>query len=146
MSLTSLFAGIESAEHTFATWAEKELLKVEGAAPSIEKIADTILQYARPALQTVVTLEAGGPAGALVGRIIGKAQSTLTAASGLIADFGATPGVASVLSAVSSDLGGVLTAAGVNAKSVAVVNKVTGEINTLSTAVANATAAIAPAA
>ena len=134
----SWFTGIETAAHTFAAWAEKELLKIEGAAPSIEKVADTVFQYVGPALQTVVTAELGGPAGALVGTIVGKAQATLTAASGLIADFGATPTIPSILSDVTTNLGGVLTASGVSTKSVATVNKVLGEINTLSTAVANA--------
>jgi hypothetical protein len=141
MSFSSLFTGIENAEHSFASWAEKELLKIEGEAPTIEKVADTVFQYVGPALQTVVTAEAGTTAGATVGAIIGKAQSTLTAASGLIADFGATPTVPSLLSDVATNLGGVLTAAGVSTKSVATVTKVVGEVNTLSTAISNAAAA-----
>jgi hypothetical protein len=141
------FTNIENAEHSFASWAEKTLLKLEGSAPTIEKIADTVLTYAGPALQTVVTLEAGAPAGALVAKIVGTAQSDLTAASGLIADFGATPSVTSVLGSVTSNLGSLLTATGVkDPKSVAAVNKVITELNVLSAAITALIPPVAPAA
>ena len=131
-----IFSNIVNAEHSFASWAEKELLKVEGSAPSIERIADTVLTYVGPALQTVVTLEAGAPAGALVAKVIGTVQSDLTAASGLIQDFGATPGVTSVLKAVTTNLGALVAAAGIkDPKSVAAVNRVVSEINILAAAI-----------
>ena len=130
------FENIENAEHTFASWAEKELQKLEGDAPTIEKVADTVLAYVGPALQTVVTIEAGGPAGVLVGKIISTAQADLVAASGLITDFGATPSVASVLSAVSANLKPILTATGVkSSKTTATVTKIIGEVDTLAAAV-----------
>jgi len=135
----SIFSNIVNAEHTFAAWAEKELLKLEGVAPTIERVVDTVLTYAGPALQTVVTLEAGEPAGALVAKIIGTVQSDLTAASGLINDFGATPSVASVFSAVASNLSTLLADTGVkNPKSVSTVTKIVGEVNAIAAAIAAA--------
>jgi hypothetical protein len=143
----SFFTNIENAAHSFAAWAEKELEKLQGAAPTIEKIADTVLTYVGPALQTVVTMEAGGPAGALVGKVISTVQSDLTAASGLLTDFGATPSVASILSAVTSNLNGLLTDAGVkDPKSVAAVQKVVSEINILAAAIEALVTPPAPAA
>ena len=126
-----------NAEHSFAAWAEKELAKIEAAAPTIERVAGTVLTYAGPALQTVVAAEAGAPAAAVVGKVIQQAQSDLTAASGLIYDFGATPSVASIVSGVQSNLGTLLTAGHVtNANSVATVTKVVNELGTLAAAMA----------
>src|SRR5579885_3650133 len=89
----SIFSSIENAAHSFAAWVEKEWKKLYNEAPKLEQVADTVLAYVGPALQTVVTLEAGGPAGAIVGSVIQEAQKDLTAASGLIYDFGATPSI-----------------------------------------------------
>jgi hypothetical protein len=131
----SFFSGIASAEHTFASWAEKELAKIHAVEPKIEQVTDTILTYAGAALETVVTAEAGATAGALVGKVVSKAQSSLTAVSGLVSDFGASPSVASIVGAVQSDLGSLLTAAQVtNPKSVATVTKVANELGVLATA------------
>jgi hypothetical protein len=132
----SFFSSIVNAEHSFCSWAEKELLKLEGAAPTIERIADTVLTYVGPALQTVVSLEAGSAAGAVVAKVIATVQSDITAASGLITDFGASPSVSSILKAVTSNLGTLLTDAGVkDAKSVNAVNKVITELNVLEAAI-----------
>ena len=125
-----------SALHTFGAWAEKELLKLEGEAPTIEKVASAILTYAGPALQTVVTAEAGGAAGAIVGKVIGQAQSDLIAGSSLIYDFGAAPTAGSVIGSVVTNLGSLLTAGHItNSTSVATVTKVATELQNLVTAI-----------
>lgn len=125
--------------HTFGAWAEKELEMLVGTAPAIEAIAASVLKYAGPALQTVVTAEAGSPAGALVGKIIGDAQAGLTAASGLIYDFGATPSIASVVSSVQTNLSALLAAGHItNSKSVATVTNVASELGSLATAISAA--------
>ena len=143
----SIFTGIENMEHTFAGWAEKELNKLFGFAPKIEQVADTVLTYVGPALQTVVTLEAGAPAGTIVEKVIQKAQSDLTAVSGLIYDFGANPTIGSIIASVKTNLSALLAAGHVtNPTSVAGMNQVIGELDTLATAIINASAApLAPA-
>ena len=121
--------------HTFGAWAEKELALLVGKAPAIEQTVASILKYAGPALQTVVTVEAGAPAGAIVGKVIGDAQAGLIAASGLIYDFGASPSVASVIGSVQTNLSALLSAGHVtNSNSVATVTKVTTELASLVTA------------
>jgi len=127
--------------HTFGAWAEKELTLLVGKAPAIEQTAASILKYAGPALQTVVTVEAGAPAGAIVGKVVADAQAGLIAASGLIYDFGATPSVASVISSVQTNLAALLSAGHVtNSASVATVTKVTTELGSLVTALTPAAA------
>lgn len=121
--------------HTFGAWAEKELALLVGKAPAIEQTVASILKYAGPALQTVVTVEAGAPAGAIVGKVIGDAQAGLIAASGLIYDFGANPSVASVIGSVQTNLSALLSAGHVtNPNSVATVTKITTELGSLVTA------------
>ena len=128
----SIFSKIVAAEHTFAAWAEKELAKLAGEAPTIEKIIGTVLTYAGPALQTIVTVEAGAPAGAIVGKVVAQAQSDLIAASSLVYDFGVTPTISSIFNSVQTNLGALLAAGHVtNPTSVATVTKVTGELTAL---------------
>lgn len=128
----SIFKGIANVEHTFAAWAEKELAKLFKEAPKIEQVADAILTYVGPALQTVVTLEAGAPAGALVGKVIRDAQSDLTAASGVIYDFGASPSAASLVNSVKENLAALLAAGHISdPPSVARVKQVVGELEIL---------------
>jgi len=139
---------ILTALHTFGAWAERELAALVGHAPQIEQVAAAVLKYAGPALQTVVTVEAGAPAGALVGKVVADAQAGLIAASSLIYDFGATPTAGTVLASIQSNLGALLSAGHVtNANSVATVTKIVTELASLSTAItaANPTPA-APAA
>lgn len=121
--------------HTFGAWAEKELEALVGKAPAVEQVAASVLKYAGPALQTVVTAEAGAPAGILVGKVIADAQAGLTAASGLIYDFGATPSVASVLASVQNNLSALLSAGHItNSNSVTTVTKVVSEVGSLASA------------
>lgn len=143
----SLFSSIASAEHTFAAWAEKEWTAIYKEAPKVESVLAATLKYAGPALQVVVTAEAGGPAGAVVGKVIADAQAGLVAASGLVYDFGATPTVGGVLSSVTSNLSGLLAAGHItNANSVATVNRVVSEINTAAAVIPAVAAAITPTA
>ncbi len=128
--------------HTFGAWAEKELAALVGKAHAVEQVIASVLKYAGPALQTVVTAEAGAPAGALVGKVIADAQAGLTAASGLIYDFGASPSLASVVSSVESNLSALLSAGHVtNSNSVATVTKVVTELGSLATALSSSTPA-----
>jgi hypothetical protein len=143
----SLFSSIANAEHTFAAWVEKEWTAVYKEAPKVESILAATLKYAGPALQTVVTAEAGGPAGAIVGKVLADAQAGLVAASGLVYDFGATPTVSGVLSTVTTNLSGLLAAGHItNATSVATVNRIVSEINTVAAVVPAIAGAIAPTA
>lgn len=142
----SIFSKIASAEHTFAAWAEKELAKLYTAAPKIEQVIGTVLTYAGPALQTVVTAEAGAAAGAEVGKIVAQAQSDLIAAGSLVYDFGPSPSVSGTLTAVKDNLAALLTAGHVtSATSVATVTKVANELSTLATAITPAAAPTATA-
>lgn len=137
-----LFSKIKNAEHTFAAWAEKELAKLNADAPKIEQVVDAVLKYAGPALQTVVTAEAGAAAGKEVGSVIADAQTSLVAANGLITDYGASPTVASMMSSVQSNLSSLLAAGKVsNSTSVSTVTKVVGELSTLVSALSPATPA-----
>ena len=56
----SIFTNIAAAAHTFAGWCEKEWAAIYKVAPTVENILAATLKYAGPALQIVVTAEAGG--------------------------------------------------------------------------------------
>lgn len=142
----SLFSKITGAVKTFAVYAEKELAKLIGAAPKIEAVASTVLKYVGPALQILVTAEFGSPAGAIVGNVVAEAQKDLIAAGSLIYDFGATPTAASLISAVSANLGALLTVGHItNPNSVAAANKIVSNLDSLATALAPAPAPATPA-
>ncbi len=137
----SIFSNLATVEHTFAAWAEKEWATVYKEAPAVENVLAATLKYAGPALQTVVTVEAGGSAGAVVGKVLADAQAGLVAASGLVYDFGATPTVGGVVSSVSSNLSGLLTAGHItNPTSIATVTKVVTELDALVAAIPAVTA------
>lgn len=139
----SIFSSIANAEHTFAAWAEKELQKLYSEAPKVEQVINTVLTYVGPALQILVTTTAGTAAGTIVGSVIKQAQSDLTAVSGLIYDFGATPTVGSVVSSISTNLSALLTAGHItDATSVSTVTKITNELGVLATAIISATKAV----
>ena len=133
----SIFTNIAAAAHTFAGWCEKEWAAIYKVAPTVENILAATLKYAGPALQIVVTAEAGGAAGAVVGKALADAQAGLLAASALVYDFGATPSVSGVLTGVQSNLSGLLSAGHItNANSVAIVTKVVNELTALVAALA----------
>jgi hypothetical protein len=138
----SIFSTIDKDLHTFGAWAERELRKLETEAPKLERIADAILKYCGPALQAVVTAEAGAPAGAVIGAVVADAQTSLLAANGLLTDIGPTPTIGNVIGAVSDNLSGLLSAAQVkDPKSIKIVENVVHDLSTLSTAVSAATSA-----
>lgn len=140
----SIFSSIASAAHTFAAWAEKEWAAVYKEAPKVESVLAATLKYAGPALQTVISAEVGGPAGAVVGKALADAQAGLVAASGLVYDFGATPTVSGVLSSVTTNLSSLLAAGHItNPTSVATVNRVVNELNTVAAVVPAIVAATA---
>lgn len=136
-----------SALHTFAGWFEKEWSALYKEQPKIDKILAATLKYVGPALQLVVTAEAGAPAGVFVGKVIGDAQAGLAAASGLVYDFGPSPTVGGVISSVNANLSGLLAADHItNPTSVANVTKIVSELAALEAALATpSTAAPAPA-
>ena len=143
----NFFQKMDSALHTFGAWAEKTLEGLHQEAPALEVTAAAILKWGGPVLQTVVTAEAGGPAGALVGKVIADAQAGLTAASGFIYDYGAVPTAASITGSVVSNLQNLLAAGHItNPKSVASVTSVVTNVNNLTNALAAAPAPAPPAA
>lgn len=143
----SIFSKIASAEHTFAAYVEKELEKIEGEAPEIERVIDATLDYAGPALQLALSLTGNTVAAAAVGPIIAEAHKDLAVASALVYDFGPNPTAASMFKATAADLSGLLTAGHVtNATSIAAVTKVVANVGSLGSAVQLAAAAIAASA
>lgn len=139
----TIFATLSKWEHTFTGWMAKEWKKVYAAEPEIQAIADTTFKYAIPALSIVAGSMGGAPAEALVTSVLTEAQRDLHAVSGLIFDFGPSPQVSSILGAVQSNLGGLLTDAHVTStKSVDGVTKV---MNTLQALQASVEAELAPA-
>ncbi len=119
---------------SFTIWCKMEWTKVFNAAPKVEAIADTVLKYAVPAISIIVGAEAGQPAGALVAQIGAEAQRDLTAVSGLVYDFGATPTAASMVTGVQNNLQGLLTAGHItNTTSVTNVTKVVSTLSDLAT-------------
>ena len=117
-----------SALKGFGGWFAKEWTKVFNAAPTIEKIADTVISYAAPALQLILGA-LDPPAAALVGPIISEVQKDLHVASGLIFDFGANPNAVSILNGVTSNLNDLLAAGHI--KDERLQDKVTMVANTI---------------
>lgn len=143
----SIFTAIKNAEHSTVAWIEKELAALEKEAPTIERVIDAGLTYVGPVLQIGLTAIGDAPEAALVGTVIGKAQIDLKAASALVTDFGPTPTAASMFSAVSSDLGSLLSAAQVkNTTTIATVTKAVSEVGILAAAVQTAATAVSTAA
>lgn len=145
--MASLFAKIEGAAKSTVAWLEKELIEVEGKAPTIERVIDAGLGYVGPALQLGLTALGDVPAAAAVGVVVAKAQSDLLAASALVTDFGATPTAASMFASVKTNLSALLTAGQItNAKTVATITKSVSEVGTIASAVQLAATEIAAAA
>lgn len=140
----SVFAKVVAAEHSTVAWLEKEIVVLEGEAPTIERVVDTGLAYIGPALQLSLTFLGDAPAAALVGVVVQKAQADLKAASALITDFGPTPTAATMFQSVETNLTALLAAGQVtSSKSVAAVTKAINEIGILGTAIQLAAAALA---
>lgn len=126
---------------TFASWAEAELAKLIGAAPKIEQIADTTLAYVGGAASIIAGLEGGPAASAAVTKFTGLVQTGVTALSGLVADFGATPTAASIASSLAANATSLLAAAQVkNPASVKAGAAIITNLTSLATALTTASA------
>lgn len=138
----SIFSSIANAEHTFAAWAEKELAKVLGAAPTFLQIADTTLAYAGPILQTVLSAAGQSAAATEAGKVIAQAQSDIVVVRAVITDAGPVPSAQALLASVQTNLAGLLSANHItDAASVALVNKLLKEFAALLAAFPAPTAA-----
>lgn len=136
----SIFSAIANAEHTFVAWFEKELAKVETAAPIIETFVENGVTYAVGVLKVIASqVDASSPAAS----IISKAISDLLTASAVVYDAGAHPSTASLFQDIVGNLSGLESAVGIkNANTVAIVGKVISTVG----AIASAMLAIVPAA
>lgn len=100
--------------------------------PALENVLASTLKYAGPALQIAISAESGAAAGSQAGKIIADAQAGLTAASGLVYDFGAHPTVGGVIGSVANNLGSLLSAGHItNPSSVATVTSIVTQLNGL---------------
>ena len=128
----SLFSAIAKAEHSTAAWFEKEWAKIHADAPKITDIADRVLPYVSSLAQIVIGAEAGAPAAALVGNVLGQVQKDLDVANAVIYDTGATPTATSAVTAIQTNLSGLLTAGHIsNATNVATITKAVNELGVL---------------
>lgn len=128
----SIFSAIANAEHTFAAWAEKELTKLIGEAPTFLQIADTTLTYAGPILQTVLASAGQSAAATEVGTIVNQSLSDITVVRAVIQDAGPVPSAKAILQSTQTNLSGLLTAGHIsNPASVALVNKLLAEFAAL---------------
>lgn len=128
----SIFSKIASAEHTFAAWAEKQIAKLLGEAPTFLQIADITLSYAGPVLQTVLAGVGQTALADEAGTVIKQALSDITVVQAVIHDAGAVPTAASMLAAIQADLAEVLAAGHISDPvSAALVTKVLKEFAAL---------------
>lgn len=142
----NILKGLENIEHSTVKWFATEYQKLYKDLPAIDALADRVCPWAKLLLQTVVTAEAGAPAGAVVAAVVQSAVTDLDVANATITDVGATPTIASTISAVQSNLSGLLSAGQVkNANSQATVTKVVSELGSLAQAVTNALPPASPA-
>lgn len=148
MSLSTLFKDIENAEHSTCVWFEHEFVKLHKDLPEITAIVDKILPYVSLLLQTVLDGAGQVAAGSVAANVLNKAQSALDVANAVVYDTGVTPTAVSAISAVASNLKGILSTAQIsNTKSVATITKAVSELGTLTTALSNSLATpVVPAA
>jgi hypothetical protein len=140
----SFFSKIDSAAHTFASWAEKELGILHQDAPAIVSVADSILKYVGGAAAIIAGLE-GGPAAAEILTVTSRIQTGATALNGLINDYGANPTVASMASSLATNAGALISAAQIkNPVSVAAATNIVNNLTTLATALTTAAAPTPP--
>jgi hypothetical protein len=126
---------------TFGHWAEGDLAKLVRADPSIEKVADTTLQYVGGAASIIAGLEGGPAASTAVTKFVSLIQNGVTALNGLITDFGATPTAASIASSLATTASELLAAAQVkNPTSVTAGTAIITNLTSLATALTTASA------
>lgn len=127
-----IFSKITSAAHTFAAYAEKELAKLYKALPGIETAASAILTYVGGAVEIIVGETAGTTAETEAASIIAEIQTGLIAAKSLVYDFGATPTLSTVLTAIKENLTALLTAGHITSiKGVSAANKAVSSLTAL---------------
>jgi len=131
----SFITRIEGEVKTFAAWAEKELGKLSTEAPTIATTVDTIVQYVGGAVSVLAGIEGGPAASVAVTAVVNTVKSGVTALSGLVTDFGATPTAASIASSLATNASELLAAAKVtNPKSVSAATAIVSNLNALATA------------
>jgi hypothetical protein len=138
-------------------WDEMEKLFTNGA--TYEKAIQSVITYAAPIVETIVGLAAGGPAAALVTRVISTVQSDMATVSVVVQQGTVAPGSTAAttceaaLNSIKTNLTSLLTAAEVknSAKAADItnaVNLIVGEVDAalsgLPTAAAPAAAVVAP--
>ncbi len=146
----SIFSKIEGAEHTFAAWFEGEMSKLVKVAPTFFTIADNVLAYSGPIIVTVLDdIPATAAAGAEAQVVLNQSLADITVLRGVLEDAGPTLTTKSLLTSIQANLQSLLTAEHItNPVSVALVNKVLGELAALLAAFPAASPALtsAPAA
>jgi hypothetical protein len=121
-----------------------------------ERVAVNTLAVVGPLLTTLVTLTAGAPAAALVGKIVSTAQADLQTVSSLVTTVqsgtstGAAAQLQNLLAGVKANLSSLLTAADIKdadtqAKVSAIVNTVIEEIDAILGEVPTTATGAAPA-
>ena len=127
------------AKITFWHRVENALKKIFGST-SWEQTATSVLTYVGPLVQTLVTLAAGGPAGALVGAAVATAKSDLGIAAAVVSGATSTPAANDValfvnaMNSVKANLTGILSAAevknsGKQSEITNAVNLIVGELD-----------------
>ena len=139
MSFVTIIKDIES----IPSKLEADLAKLANEAPKLESIVAATLKYAGPVLQVAISVT--DPAALpLVTEILSEASVDLTVATNLTKTIGLTPSVSNIISGISSNLSGLLTASKVtNPKSVASITSVVSVLNTTVAAIAVSLPAVA---
>ena len=137
----SIFSKIESAEHTFAGWFEKELAKLVKDAPTFFTIADNTLAYVGPILVTVLDAIGQTSVAAEAQTVINQALQDVIVLRGVLEDAGPTLTAKSLLASIQTNLQGLLTGAHISdVANVTLINKVLGELAALLAAFPTTTA------
>jgi hypothetical protein len=117
---------------SFASKFEQDLDKLWSKAPKVEQIAETTITFVGPILEDIFTVAGDGPAAAIVGDVVSKAEQDLTAVKALLTTTGATPSVGGIIAGVAANLGTLEAAANISdPKTVSNINLVVNELNAL---------------
>ena len=125
MSVKTFIQNVE----TEASKIEKDLYALLPALSTDLTITSTVLTYAGPALQTVVGLEAGAAAAALVACVIADAQQDIIAAKYAIVLTQSAPAGSSLIALVQANLSALLASAKItNPASVKIVTTIVNDL------------------
>jgi hypothetical protein len=139
-------SNLVSKEHTFVAWAEKELGILSVEAPTLAKEVDTIVAYVGGIAGVLAGIEGGPAAAAAVTSAVDAVHVGITALSGLVTDFGATPTAATMAASLVTNASALLAAAKVtNAGSVDAATKIINNLGALASKLAAALPAVKPA-